>query len=151
MKFSTRTRYGLRLLTYLAAEYDQNVPIRLREIATSEGISAKYLEQIIIILKRHKMLNITRGVKGGYRLALHPGKVNLFTVFTALEGGIEPVLCVREEKDCLRKSVCAINEMWRDLHHTIKTFLQNKTLLDLADAFKKKEPIYKDFIKSKEK
>jgi Rrf2 family protein len=87
MKLSTRTQYGLRLLCQLAAEYDKG-SLQMGEIGEREGISEKYLGQIMLILKSSGLVLSTRGSQGGYYLSRPPDRIGLLEAFEVLEGEI---------------------------------------------------------------
>lgn len=135
MKFSTRTRYGLRFLVYLA-----NAPVdslvQLAEVAHKEGISRGYLEQIVRDLKPMGILNTVRGVGGGYRLACPPSQINMEQVFLHLEGELAPVACLAEEKNCSRQTACTTRAFWQALDEHMRSFLQGMTLEQLILNYK---------------
>lgn len=137
MKFSTRTRYGLRFLIKLAAN-PQGQLLQLGELAREEEISPGYLEQIIRALKPLGILRSVRGSAGGYALACPPEKVNLEMVFLHLEGGVAPIACLTEEYRCPRMDVCCTRQFWEALDKHTRSFLRGVTLeqlvLNMRDA-----------------
>ncbi len=88
IRFSTRSRYGLRFMIELATYYGKKALVFLREIAEKEGISEKYLTQLAIPLKARGLISSRRGAGGGYRLSRHP----------ALDYGKEVVEALEEEE-----------------------------------------------------
>lgn len=90
MRYSTRTRYGLRFLINLAGRPAGSC-VQLAEIAREEGVSVKYLEQIVRVLRPAGILRSARGAKGGYALAKSPDAIRMDEVFERLEGHISPV------------------------------------------------------------
>lgn len=90
MRFSTRTRYGLRFLLRLAAQPKDSL-LQLGQVAREENISSGYLEQIVRALKPLGILRAVRGSGGGYALAKDPSEINMEDVFLHLEGEIAPV------------------------------------------------------------
>ena len=72
MRISTKGRYGLYLMMELAGNCTKSRCISLKNIAASQGVSEKYLEQIVQILNKEKLLISTRGAYGGYKLASKP-------------------------------------------------------------------------------
>ena len=84
MKLSTRGRYGTRLMLELAKNYGKG-PVNITEISKSQGISVKYLEQIIIPLKKAKLITSVRGPKRGHKLAKSPDKIVLWQILKQLE------------------------------------------------------------------
>lgn len=85
MRYSTRTRYGLRFLINLAGRPAGSC-VQLAEIAREEGFSVKYLEQIVRVLRPAGILRSARGAKGGYALAKSPDAIRMDEVFERLEG-----------------------------------------------------------------
>ncbi len=135
MKFSTRTRYGLRFLIYLGAEGGDRF-VQLGEISEAEGISQKYLEQIIRLLKPAGILSSARGITGGYKLAVNPHEVTLERLFEVLEGDLAPIICLREEEECERASRCSTLPMWLELEELVRSFLEKRTLGTLIEKAK---------------
>ncbi len=140
MRFSTRTRYGLRFLTYLAS-CPQGQLVQLKNLAVKEGISAGYLEQIIRSLKPLGILQSVRGACGGYKLAKEPKDITLEDVFVHLEGEIAPVNCIAKSKDlCERFECCAARKFWEDLDTHMREFLKGVTL----EGFLQKYGVHED-------
>ena len=86
MKLSTRSRYGTRMLLDMAQHYNQG-PVQVGDIAKRQGISVKYLEQIIIPLKRAGYVKSARGPKGGHALARRPEEITVGEIVALLEKG----------------------------------------------------------------
>ena len=97
MKLSTKIRYGTRAILELASRFGEG-PIELKEIARSQEISIKYLEQVIIPLRTAGMVKSARGAKGGYSLAKPPSEICLFDVVETLEGPLYLVDCIKDSK-----------------------------------------------------
>ncbi len=129
MRFSTRTRYGLRFLVYLAS-CPQGELVQLKDLANKENISAGYLEQIVRSLKPLGILESVRGAAGGYKLALNPRDVTLEDIFTHLEGDISPVACIKTKEVCARFEHCSTRSFWEDLDKHMRSFLKNMSLYD---------------------
>jgi Rrf2 family protein len=136
MKFSTRTRYGLRFLIYLGAEGGDRF-VQLGEISEAEGISQKYLEQIIRLLKPAGVLTSARGITGGYKLAVKPDEITLERLFEVLEGDLAPINCLRVNDGCERASRCPTLPMWLELEELVRGFLGKRTLGTLIEEAKK--------------
>ncbi|MDD5456848.1 MAG: Rrf2 family transcriptional regulator [Candidatus Margulisbacteria bacterium] len=137
MKFSTRTRYGLRMMVFLGVNYGKGFT-QLKEIANSERISIKYLEHIVRLLKPSGLISVARGAKGGYALVKEPSKINLKELFLILEGHYEPVECVAPEKKCKLKDVCSTYDVWCELSVVINKYLESITLGKLVNHYLKK-------------
>ena len=130
MKISRRTRYGFRLMVELAINFDKG-PLSLREIAKKQGISEKYLEQIIIQLKTMGPVTAVRGPKGGYMLSLPPSQITLRSLFDILEGSDGIVECVQDPSLCKRVGNCISRNLWVTLEKSIRETLNSTTLEDL--------------------
>ena len=134
MRYSTRTRYGLRFLSYLGRTYKAKGPdciTQLGEIADAEDISLKYLEQIVRKLRPLNILSSVRGVKGGYRLSKAPDNYRLDSIFECLEGNISPVPCVGCLIECPRLDNCSAYVLWKELDEHLRSRLRSLTLADI--------------------
>ena len=133
MKISTRGRYALRLMIDLAMNQEGD-PVRIKDVATRQDISAKYLEQIVPMLHRSNFLRTNRGYQGGYRLARAPREYTVREILELTEGGLAPVSCLEgDAARCERSEFCATLPMWRGLQQVIETYLQSITLQDLLE------------------
>ena len=138
MKLSTRTRYGVRAILELA-EKDGSGPLRVKTIAQSQDISAKYLEQLMSILKSAGFVRSIRGSKGGYMLAKAPNQIKISDVFDCLEGHVTTVECVEDKDYCARAADCVARQVWAQVQQAITNVLQSITLQDLVDRAKDKK------------
>ncbi|KAF5053539.1 HTH-type transcriptional regulator CymR [anaerobic digester metagenome] len=139
MKISTKGRYALRLMVDLAvAESDGFVA--LKDIAERQKIWAKYMEQIIALLKNARLVSSVRGPRGGYRLSKSPSAYTVGEILRLTEGNLAPVTCVGSDPvDCERCDGCATVELWRKLDAAISQVVDNMTLADLADIQREKK------------
>jgi Rrf2 family iron-sulfur cluster assembly transcriptional regulator len=112
MKLSTRSRYGTRLMADLAGHFNKG-PVQLGEIARRQGISIKYLEQLIIPLKKAKWVKSVRGPKGGHMLAVSPASITVGEIVEVLENGISLTRCIENPKICDRYNACQIRDVWK--------------------------------------
>lgn len=133
MKLSTRSRYGVRLVLDMALHRDEG-PIRLGLIAKRQGVPLKYLEQIIIPLKKSGYIASVRGPKGGHLLTKPPEKVTVGEIVILLEGGIDLTRCVDRPEGCVRSVDCVTRCLWRDLTESIMERLDSITFADLVRA-----------------
>lgn len=132
MKISTKGRYALRLMLDLAIN-DVGVPIRIKEISARQGISVKYLEQIISILAHAGYVKSIRGAQGGYRLAKAPKDYTVGMILRLTEGNLSPVVCLEDEDNqCPRLSECVTVRLWNELNEAIKGVIDKYTLADLV-------------------
>jgi Rrf2 family cysteine metabolism transcriptional repressor len=137
MKISTKGRYATRAMLDLALHYDKT-PVFLKDISARQGISLRYLEQIISPLIAAKIVTSTRGPKGGVMLARPPQKIKLSEVIQVLEGPISPVECVENPGVCTRASSCVARDVWTDLAKAMYGVLESTTLQDLVERQEKK-------------
>lgn len=112
MKLSTRSRYGTRLMADLAMHFNKG-PIRLGEIARRQDISIKYLEQLIIPLKKAKWVKSVRGPKGGHMLAVSPADITVGEIVEVLENGVNLTHCIENPETCDRYDTCQIRDVWK--------------------------------------
>ncbi len=143
LQMSTRGRYGVRLMVALALNWGNGVTL-LRDVSSSEGISVKYLGQIIIPLKNAGLVTSQRGSRGGYALGRPPEEITVRDVVEAIEGRITVAPCAeaspagsRPERgqvrgECTRGAVCVATRVWRKLGEDIGTSLSSFTLASLA-------------------
>jgi Rrf2 family transcriptional regulator, cysteine metabolism repressor len=137
MKVSTRVHYGLRAMTELARSYNGGQLVSISEIARSEDLPVSYLEQLVGELRRAGLVEGTRGVHGGYRLARPPAGLTVGQVYRVLEGDIAPVECTAEDYvpgSCMREPLCLSRSVWDRVQRAILDVLDATTLQDLLDA-----------------
>ncbi len=133
MKISTKGRYALRMLIELAAHQEEGF-MSLKEISEHQGISKKYLEQIVPMLNKNGILRTNRGNKGGYMLAKSPRECTVGDVLRATEGSLAPVACLEYEvNDCPRAESCATLYVWQGLQKTVESYLDSVTIQDILD------------------
>ncbi len=133
MKVSTKGRYGVRAMFYLATQYDKG-PIALRTIAEHQEISEHYLEQLIAILRKNGLVKSIRGAQGGYLLARAPEAITAGDIIRTLEGPIAPVDCVVEDdsQDCNRVDICMSRMIWQRVRNSMIEVLDGITLADMC-------------------
>ena len=120
MKLSTKGRYGLRALIDLA-KYSEIEPVSINSIAVRQGISERYLEQLMALLKKAGLVRSIRGAGGGYVLAKDAGEISVGDVLRALEGKLEPVECAafHEEEGCVAADGCVTKYVWQKINESI--------------------------------
>lgn len=131
MKLSTRGRYGVRLMFDLALHYGDG-PIYLKDIAERQGVSAKYLWQLINPLKLTGLVNSTRGAHGGYVLGKEPERISLKEILQILEGPLCLVDCVDSPSLCERAPSCISREIWEEASKGMQQMLENTTLATMV-------------------
>ncbi|MBG7629338.1 MAG: Rrf2 family transcriptional regulator [Bacteroidetes bacterium] len=129
---SKKTKYGLKALSYLAKQ-DKNVPVLISDISESENISKKFLESILLTLKKSGILASKKGKGGGYYLLKSPNEIKISTLIRLLEGPIAMLPCVSlnyYEKcdDCTSEEKCSLNILMAEVRDSTLKILENKTL-----------------------
>ena len=112
---SKKTKYGIKALTHLARQKSK-MPVQIATISKSENISLKFLESILLTLRKNGFLGSKKGKGGGYYLLKNPEDIQMTSVMRVLEGPIAMVPCVSlnfYEKcdDCPDESECAVNKL----------------------------------------
>ncbi|MCR5590747.1 MAG: Rrf2 family transcriptional regulator [Lachnospiraceae bacterium] len=132
MMISTKGRYALRVMARLA-ESGEGELIPLKDIASDQGISLKYLESIMHILVKSKLVEGASGKGGGYRLTRPAEKYTLGEVLRITEGTLDPVACAAIEGEyCAKSEHCRTFPMWKELSDLINGFLDSRTVADLV-------------------
>lgn len=128
MKISTKGRYALRIMIYLA-RHDTGEYISLKEISEKEDISIKYLENIISKLYKNGLVVSLRGACGGYRLAKSASQYTAGEIIRAAEGSIAPIACLEDEINlCPRNKECATIKFWEGLYGAMNDYIDNFSL-----------------------
>jgi Rrf2 family protein len=132
---SKKTKYGIKALTFLA-DRKENGPVQISEISKSENISHKFLESILLTLRKAGILGSKKGKGGGYYLLKPALEVKMTDVIRALEGPIAMVPCVSlnfYEKcdDCPDENACSVHKLMIQVRDNTLHVLRNTTLADL--------------------
>jgi Rrf2 family protein len=134
MKTSSKARYSLHLIIDIAQHQDTG-PVPLREVATRQCISLKYLEQLAKALTRDGYLKSVRGAQGGYLLARAATGISAGDVMRSAEGGFLSIACIdADAESCPRQSLCGVSRFWSGLRGTIEDYVDNVTIAELADS-----------------
>ncbi|NOZ64061.1 MAG: Rrf2 family transcriptional regulator [Caldiserica bacterium] len=137
MKISTRARYGMRAMVDLAAHYRQRT-VLLKDIAKRQGISERYLENIMRAFVAGGLVHSVRGRSGGFALAKPPEEISLSDVVQAVEGSFPLVKCVDNPESCKRTAICASHDIWKKLREAMMSVLGSTTLQDMVEIQKRK-------------
>ena len=132
---SKKTKYGLKALTYLAAKKDDR-PVQIAEISVHENISQKFLESILLTLRKTGFLGSKKGKGGGYYLIKDPSEIPMTSVIRVLEGPIAMVPCVslnfyEKCEDCPDEKRCAVNKLMLQVRDSALEVYRRTTLADL--------------------
>lgn len=138
MKISTKGRYAIRLMLDLAMHKEDGY-VSIKSIATRQNISEKYLEQIIKLLAKEKLVESTRGANGGYRLIKEPEDYTVGEILRVAEGSLAPVSCLMtEENTCENCMDCVTLEIWECILDAVNKVVDSITLQYLVDKQKSK-------------
>ena len=133
MKISTKGRYAVRVMLDLALN-NTGECIKVKEIASRQGLSEKYLEQIIAVLNKAGYVKSVRGAQGGYRIAREPKDYTVGMILRLTEGSLAPVSCLDIGADeCDRCDTCETLEVWKELYQAVNNVVDNITLADLVE------------------
>lgn len=127
MNLTSRSRYALKIMMDLT--HHSHLPlVRRQEIVRRQGIPAKYLDQIMVMLRRGGLVDSIRGRSGGYRLGKPITDITVWEIFRTVEEGIYPVECVDEVHGCNFQPSCVANEPWQLIFSSMKSALDKITL-----------------------
>ncbi len=134
---SKKTKYGLKALNYIAKKRCKD-PVSISEIAKCENISQKYLESILLNLKKAGVLSSKKGKTGGYYLLKEPQDIPMSKIIRVLEGPIAMLPCVSlnfYEKcdDCPDEEACSVHELMIQVRDSTLKILENTTLADYTN------------------
>ena len=132
MKISTRVRYGLKALVYIAEKSREDKLVRIKEIADDQNISVQYLEQILFKLKNENIIEGKRGPNGGYRLAKNPEEITLHELYKILDEEEKVIDCneSKENKANCDGQSCGTTCIWNKLDNAMTKILEETTLND---------------------
>lgn len=131
MRFSTRARYGLRMMVELARLLKEERLVHLGRIAKITGLSENYLAQLAISLKNNGLLIGISGKKGGYQLAKPAEEIKIGEIVQAVAGPLTATDCVDHPETCLNASFCESRALWVLISHSVTNILDDYTLSDL--------------------
>ena len=132
MKLSTRGKYGLYAMVFLAQKAGEG-PQALKEVAQL-NLPQNYLEQLLGALRRAGLVRSVRGAQGGYALARAPGEITVGDIIDAMEGPLSFSECLDDEKACPRCEGCCTRSVWEYLTDKINNLLDSITLEDMLSG-----------------
>lgn len=131
MKMSSKARYGLYVAVELAKRYSQTTVVPVCTLAEVTGVTEKYLEQIIALMKKANIVDSFRGAGGGYKLAKSPDNLTVGQVLRAVEDNLEIVDCLHQ--NCSNRASCVSHNLWAKLYENINSYLDTISLKQLAE------------------
>lgn len=131
MMVSTKGRYAVRILLDLA-QNDSGAYIPMKDVAARQGLSLKYIEQIMPLLKKANVVEGVHGKGGGYRLVKSPKDYKIGDILRMAEGSLAPVACLDcGAKPCERSGNCRTLPMWTKFYEMTNEYFDSITLADL--------------------
>ncbi len=139
MHITYRGDYALKTILDLAVYY-RNSPVTIHELAKRADIPIKFLEQILLDLKRGGFVESRRGKVGGYLLAKEPAKIKLGEVIRFVDGPIEPIACTEKKySGCNDLYKCVLRKIWQEVGKASSDIVDNITFADLVNQVKLKQ------------
>ena len=139
MRITYKGDYALKAILYLSVHY-ANKPVTIHEMASHLDIPVKFLEQILLDLKRGNFVESRRGKVGGYILAKLPTQIKLGEVVRFIDGPTEPIACVEKKYlGCGDIYKCVFRKIWQDVDKATSGIVDNITFEDLANEIKTKQ------------
>ena len=142
MKVSAKDEYACFAVLELALRYDPDTPIRVQQIADRQGIPAKFLFQIMQVLKRVELVRSKRGTEGGYVLARPPEQITVGDVIRSLSGPFVQLSCLESgnfEDPCERETTCQFKPLWAEVDNAIASVLDSVTFAELVSQVRTRE------------
>lgn len=131
LELSSKSEYCLSALIELADLYASGQPLQIRQIAKRQNIPERYLEQLLLLLKRGGLVRSQRGMNGGYLLARDPKEISLLEIIRCIEGNDVP----RHQETCDEQTPESktVRAVWGNACHAAEEILENCTLKDLIN------------------
>ncbi len=137
MNLSQKCQYAVRAVLELAKQYGQG-PVAISQIAATQAIPQRFLENILNELKPTGLIESRRGIQGGYLLTKDPANVTVGEVIRLVEGPLDPVRCIgdRNAPCCPLKESCALINLWNRAKAAVEDVYNGTSFRDLIDEEK---------------
>lgn len=137
MRLSTKGEYASRAMLELALRFAAG-PQHIRDISAAQDIPERFLEQILLQLKRAGYLRSRKGPQGGYFLARPPEAISVADVIRVLDGPLAPIDCVSvtAHEICPKEDGCVLKGLWKETRDAVAEILERTTLADLVRRFR---------------
>jgi Rrf2 family protein len=134
---SQKAKYAIKALLVLAKAQDKNLLVQARDISGGENIPKKFLDLIFFELRRHGLVQATRGRVGGYALAKPAADISIAAIVRAVDGPLAPLPCAsvrfyRRCNDCKDEKTCAVRRLMREVRDAASAILDNTSLAEAA-------------------
>ncbi len=124
MQITRETDYAIRCVHYLSGKRGKVTMVE--EVSREMCIPRSFLAKILQKLGKASIVKSYRGVKGGFELTRHPGKINLLDVIEAIQGPVAMNLCALDERLCDFSSTCSIHPVWVEVRREVEKILKKK-------------------------
>ena len=137
MKLSSKGEYASRAMLELSLRYGKG-PLRISAISRAQNIPERFLEQILLLLKRAGYLKSKKGPNGGYCLAKPPSAINVAEIIRVLEGPLAPIDCVSvmAHEACPMEETCGLRWLWKEVRDSVAEIMERTTFADLVQRNK---------------
>jgi Rrf2 family protein len=137
MRLSTKGEYGSRAMLELSLHY-QEKPLHIRDISKAQDIPQRFLEQILLLLKRAGYLRSRKGPDGGYSLSKPPADITVAEVIRVMDGPLAPIDCVSvtAHEVCPHEDSCGLRWLWKEVRDSVAQILERTTFEELAEKTK---------------
>jgi Rrf2 family cysteine metabolism transcriptional repressor len=134
MRLSTKGEYASRAMLELALHQAEG-PLHIRTISAAQDIPERFLEQILLLLKRAGYLRSKKGPNGGYFLAKPPAEITVAEIIRVMDGPLAPIDCVSvtAHEVCPREKFCGLRWLWKECRDVLAGILERTTFGDLAE------------------
>jgi Rrf2 family transcriptional regulator, cysteine metabolism repressor len=141
MRLSTKGEYASRAMLELSLRCDEG-PLHVREISEAQRIPRRFLEQILLLLKRAGYLKSRKGQKGGFVLAKPPSAITVAEVIRVMDGPLAPIDCVSvmAHEPCPMEGTCGLRWLWKDVRDAVAGIMEKTTFADLVEKSAREAP-----------
>ncbi len=138
MKLSTKGEYASRAILELSLNHNKG-PLHIKNISAAQEIPERFLEQILLMLKRAGYLRSRKGPRGGYYLAKSPSEITVAEIIRLMDGPLAPIDCVSvtAHEVCPRENFCGLKWLWKKVRDSVAEILERTTFKDLVDKTRK--------------
>ncbi len=132
MRISYKTDYSLKIILDLSNHYNSGL-VHIGEISERQDIPKKFLEQLLLGLKKGGFVQSKKGPNGGYSLTTEPGNIKLGDIIRFVEGTIYPISCIdpSARQDCEFRARCVFTGIWRDVEAAVSDIIDSFSFADL--------------------
>ncbi|MBP1766427.1 MAG: transcriptional regulator, BadM/Rrf2 family [Candidatus Aminicenantes bacterium] len=134
MRLSTKGEYASRAMLELSLRYEEK-PLHIRDISKAQDIPQRFLEQILLQLKRAGYLRSRKGPDGGYFLSKPPAEINVAEVIRVMDGPLAPIDCVSvtAHEVCPHEAHCGLKGLWKEVRDAVAQIMEKATFAELAE------------------